>query len=224
MMPALPFYKTVQSVKQANLFVLMMACAVLGILFVAAVASVITWMSVHLIDIQTEWLDTAVTWIIGCITGIGGWFMLPACIVLISGVFQETVIHRVETVFYPDKVREDGPRLWPDVIHDIKFTILSISLNLLILPLYLISIGFVMSVLLNTYLLGREFFESAAGYHLGKPGAGQLGKRNRAVVYIGGLAITLITLIPLINLFVPILATVWMVHAFHGINNKPSPA
>jgi CysZ protein len=219
-----PLFKTLRTIKQANLFFLMIACAILGILFVFFCVSIITWFSVHLIDIKTEWLDTVVTWIIGCLTGIGGWFMLPACIVLISGIFQETVIHRVETVFYPDKVRKEGPKLWPDVVHDIKFTILSVLLNLLILPFYLISIGLVMSILLNTYLLGREFFESAAGYHMGKPVAKQLGKNNWMVVYSGGLIITLITLVPLINLFVPILATVWMVHAFHGIKNKPNPA
>jgi len=224
MMISQPFYKTLQSIKKANLFILMVACAILGILFVVFSVSIITWFSVNLINIETAWLDTAVTWIIGCLTGIGGWFMLPACIVLISGIFQETIIHRVETVFYPDKVRKEGPGLWPDVIHDIKFTIFSILLNLLILPFYLISIGFVMSILLNTYLLGREFFESAAGYHIGKPAAKQLGKRNWMAVYSGGLIITLITLVPLINLFVPILATVWMVHAFHGIKNKPDPA
>ena len=84
----LPFYKTFQSIKQANLFVLMIACAIFGILFVVALASLITWVSVHLIDIKTEWLDTAVTWIIGCITGIGGWFMLPACIVLILSSYS----------------------------------------------------------------------------------------------------------------------------------------
>jgi len=215
-----PFSKTLVSIKKANLFILMLACAVLGILFAVTAVGIITWSSVHLIHIETGWLDTLVAWIIGCVTGIGGWFMLPAFIVLIAGLFQETVIHRVETVFYPDAVRGEEPRLWPDVIHDIKFTIRAILLNILILPFYLVSIGFAMSVLVNTYLLGREFFESAAGYHVGKPAAKKLGRNNRIVVYSGGLVITLMTLVPLLNLFVPILATVWMVHVYHGLNNK----
>lgn len=220
-MVRLPFSQTLSSVKQANLVSLIIACALLGIAFAVAAVSIITWTSAAFIHIETGWLDTAVTWIIGCLTGIAGWFMLPACIVLISGLFQETVIHRVETVFYPGRVRRSGPGLWPDVIHDIKFTIYSIFLNILILPFYLISIGFVMSILLNTHLLGREFFESAAGYHTGKPAARQLGRKNRIEVYIGGLVITLITLVPILNLCVPILATVWMVHVYHGIKSPP---
>ena len=65
--------------------------------------------------------------------------------------------------------------------------------------------------------LGREFFESAAGYHLGKPQARLLISRNRPAVYGGGLVITIMTLMPFINLMVPILAIVWMVHVYHGL-------
>ena len=76
------------------------------------------------------------------------------------------------------------------------------------------------SVVLNSYLLGREFFESVVGYHTGKPEAMILGQRNRKAMYGGGLTITLITLIPVINLFSPILATVWMVHVYHQLKQK----
>ena len=71
--------------------------------------------------------------------------------------------------------------------------------------------------MLNTHLLGREFFESAAGHHHGKPEARQMLKQNRAAVYAGGLVITLLTLTPIVNLFMPLVAVVWMVHLYHWI-------
>jgi CysZ protein len=143
--------------------------------------------------------------------------MLPALVVLIAGMFQERTIDRVERAYYPDEVRKEEPRFWPDVKHDIRFTLWALFLNILVLPLYFIGIGFIVSIALNSYLLGREFFEGAAGYHVGKPEAEKLGQQNKAAVYGGGLVITLMTLLPGVNLFVPIFAIVWMVHVYHGL-------
>ncbi|MDH3393911.1 MAG: EI24 domain-containing protein, partial [Desulfobulbaceae bacterium] len=99
----------------------------------------------------------------------------------------------------------------------LAFTLRALCLNLLILPLYLVGVGFIASIILNSYLLGREFFEAASGYHLGKPQARKQASRYRGTIYGGGLVITLMTLVPMLNLMMPILATVWMVHVYHGL-------
>lgn len=150
--------------------------------------------------------------------------MLPALVVLISGAFLEVTIHRVELAEYPDKIRQTEPHFWPDIVHDIHFTLKAIFLNVLVVPFYFIGIGFFLTVLVNSYLLGREFFESAAGYHLGKAKARELGRRNRKLVYGSGLVITLLSLVPVINLFAPIVAIVWMVHLYHFLSSSPSNA
>ena len=216
----LPFSKTIESIFKTKLLTIMLACAILAIIVVLILVTAITWVSAVLIQIETEWIDTTVGWLIGLITGIGGWFMLPVLTVLIAGMFQETVIHRIEFVYYPDKIRSESPKFWPDIWHDIKLTIWALFLNLIILPFYFLGIGFIVSIILNSYLLGREFFESAAGYHLGKPKAKNLGSQNRFIIFIGGLVITLMALIPVLNLFVPIFAVVWMVHVYHSISKN----
>lgn len=212
-----PLVKTLGAVSRANLFRLMWLCAGIAIIVVLFAVGLITWMTAHFIKIETQWIHTTVNWLAGLLTGVGGWFMLPALIVLIAGMFQETIIHRVETVYYPEAIRSDTPRLWPDMLHDIRFTLWALFLNILVLPFYFMGIGFLISVALNSYLLGREFFESAAGYHLGKPEARALGQRNTLGVLSGGLIITLATLVPVLNVFAPILAIVWMVHVYHGL-------
>ncbi len=217
-----PFIKTLGSFKKANLLSIMIACAVLAIFVVLMAVGGITWLTAHLVSIQTGWLDTLVNWGVGVITGIGGWFMLPVLIILIAGIFQEKTIHRVERIYYPDTVRDKEPQLWPDLIHDIRFTLFALSLNILVLPFYFFGIGFIISIVLNSYLLGREFFESAAGYHVGKPEAKSIGKQNKVSVYGGGLIITLITLVPVLNLFAPIFAIVWMVHVYHALGRTPT--
>jgi len=212
--------KTVHSVTQPRLVVLMFLCAFLAIVVVALLVAAITWLTAGLVTLEHHWLDTTINWLVGIISGIGGWFMLPVLVVLISGAFQEITIHRVELAEYPEKVRTREPGFWTDIVHDIRFTLKAVGLNLLVLPFYFIGIGFVLSVLLNSYLLGREFFEAAAGYHLGKPMARELGRRNRKQVYSSGFVITLLTLLPIANLFVPIIAVVWMVHLYHGLEKS----
>jgi len=215
-----PLLKSIQTLKKASLFGFIVISAVIAVFVVFAAAAGITWLSAELISFETKWIDNLVTGIIGIASGIGGWFMLPALIVLISGMFQEKVIHRVESVYYPRKMRSEQPKFWPDFLHDVKFTLWALLLNILVLPFYFFAAGFFISIALNSYLLGREFFESAAGYHIGKAGAKELGARYKGTVYGGGFAITLMTLVPFLNILVPILAVVWMVHVYHFIQNK----
>jgi len=210
-----PLTKTIISIGKAKLLQLLLASAAIAFLVIIGLMIGVTWISAELIKIEIGWLDTLVGWLVGILTGIGGWFILPALTVLIAGMFQETVIHRVEFIFYPDKVRTESPKFWHDIWHEIKFTGGALLLNIIILPFYLLGIGFIVSIFLNAYLIGRELFESVAGYHLGKPEAQNLWKQNILVIYFGGLIITLLALVPVLNLFIPIFAVVWMVHLYH---------
>lgn len=214
-----PIVKTFDSFSKAKLLSIMLACAGLAVFAVCLLAIGTTAVSVHLTNFETTWLNTLINWGTGILSGIVGWFILPAFMVLFAGVFQEATIHRVEAAFYPDDVRAVAPGFWPDIWHDIKFTMKALLLNILILPLYLFGIGFILSILLNSYLLGHEFFESAAGYHLGKAAAKNLSKEHKLAVYGGGFAIVLMTLVPVLNLFMPIIAIVWMVHVHHKIKS-----
>ncbi len=215
-----PFIKTLRSIFNARLLGLMLLSAILGIIVVILAVVSISWISANMIEIETEWLDTLVSGIISIISGISGWFMLPAVVVLIAGMLQEIAISRVEAESYPQLQRQERPKFWPDALHDIKFVLWALFLNILVLPFHLIVIGFFISVALNSYLTGREFFEMAAGYHIGKPQAHKLMRHNRLAVYIGGFVITLMAAVPLLNLFVPIVAVVWMVHVYHQIGTN----
>ncbi|MFO7760551.1 MAG: EI24 domain-containing protein [Thermodesulfobacteriota bacterium] len=218
----LPWLKTVDSIIRARLLGIMISCALLAGILVFVLAVCLARLTDYLVKVETGWLDSLINWLAGIVAGLGGWFMLPALIVLIAGVFQEKVIDRVEREYYPTEVRQHEPTLWPDFVHDIRFTLKALFLNILVLPFYLLGVGPVFSIALNSYLLGREFFESAAGYHLGKPEARRIEQYYKLPVYSGGLIITLISLVPIVNLFIPILAVVWMVHLYHGLLSRAS--
>ena len=215
-----PFAKTFSSLTKAKLSVIIILCALLALTTVTLIVISITALTVHLTNFDAAWLNKVINASAVIISGVGGWFILPAFMVLFAGLFQEKTINHVEKAFYPESVRAASPGFWPDIMHDIRFTAKALGLNILILPLYLIGIGFLISILLNSYLLGREFFESAAGHHLGKPAARELGNQNKLVVYGGGFVIVLMSLIPFLNIIMPIMATVWMVHVYHDIADK----
>ncbi len=216
----IPFIKTFESLVKARLWGLMAASAALAVIVVTVLIGGVIGLTALLVNVENEIIDTLVNLGAGTAASIIGWFMLPAFVVLISGMFQESVIKKVELIYYPDAVDNNDVKFWMDLKHNIKFTFWALFLNLLVIPFYFVGIGFIISVLLNSYLLGREFFESAAGYHLGKTEAKNLGSKNRMIVYGGGFFITLFTLVPFINLFIPIVATVWMVHLYHHIQKS----
>ncbi|MFZ5798335.1 MAG: hypothetical protein C4563_04000 [Desulfobulbus sp.] len=209
--------KTLHSLARPGMLGLIALCAVLALLVFLALWTGMVWLTADLVVLERSWLDTAINWLVGIVLGFGGWFMLPVLVLLISAAFQEITISRVEQTEYPEAMRAEEPHLWSDLRHDIRFALKALLLNLLILPFYFIGIGFVLSVVLNSYLLGREFFEGAAGYHLGKPGARELGRRHKKLVYGSGLLLTLLTLLPVVNLFAPIIGIVWMVHLYHDL-------
>ncbi len=218
-----PVFRTLQSITRSRLLGIMLLAVAAAVLIVFLSVTGLTALTAGLAGTES-WLGKLLVGGVSVVAGIGGWFLLPVLTILIGGLFQEWVVSRVERSEYPERAWDGAPGFLHNLPHDIRFTLLALFLNLLILPFYLLGIGFVLSVLLNSYLLGREFFENVAGLHIGKPAARQLGRRHRAAVYGGGLVVTLATLTPLLNLFVPILASVWMVHLFHVLDTRGAVA
>lgn len=209
--------KSLNSIGEAGLGRYVMGSVLFGVGIIALMVIGISYWADQWIEIEKTTIDNVVTVLIGAATGVAGWFMLPAFSALFVGLFVENIIHRVELRYYPEEMRERAPGFWPDFWHDIRFTIKALLLNILVLPLYAFGIGFFISVVLNSYLIGREFFEAAAGYHLGKDRARDLIGSYPVEVYGGGFILTLLTLIPLVNFFVPLLSVVYMVHTYHRL-------
>ena len=124
-----PLVKTFTSLKKANLFGLMFACALLALILVLGAVGSVTWTAGRFVTIERGWLDTLFNWTVGVITGIGGWFMLPAMTVLISTLFQETAIQRVECAYYPDAAHREVLKFCPEFRHDLRFTGWAVCLN-----------------------------------------------------------------------------------------------
>lgn len=159
------------------------------------------------------WLDTALS----ILTGIGVIFVLGFLVApvtaIIAGLLQDDIAEVVERGDYPADPPGRALPMAQAVPQAIKFTGIVILGNLLALFLLLVpGVNLVAFLLVNGYLLGREFFEFAAMRFRSPEEAKAFRRTHRGTVFLAGLAIAGFLAIPLLNLLTPIFATVMMVH------------
>ncbi|GGF01956.1 sulfate transporter family protein [Stappia taiwanensis] len=159
------------------------------------------------------WLDTALS----ILTGIGVIFVLGFLVApvtaIIAGLLQDDIAEVVERGDYPADPPGRALPMAQAVPQAIKFTGIVILGNLLALFLLLVpGVNLVAFLLVNGYLLGREFFEFAAMRFRSPEEAKAFRRAHRGTVFLAGLAIAGFLAIPLLNLLTPIFATVMMVH------------
>ncbi len=146
-------------------------------------------------------------------------FLFPAVVTLVAGALLEYVARAVEARHYPDLPAPRDQPISEIVIYIVKFTGLIIVVNLIALPFYLVPLlGWALFWTVNGYLLGREYFELAAMRRLTVPQTRTLRKANAMRVFAAGLIIAVLMTVPFVNLLMPVIATAFMVHIFHGVN------
>ena len=113
---------------------------------------------------------TGLAWLDGTLAVLGSlgavvlaWLLFPIVIVVSLGLFADEVIEAVERRYYPDLPPPAGMGLAQSTWGAIRFAMVALALNLLVLPLYLLpGANVVLYLALNGYLLGREYFEQVA--------------------------------------------------------------
>lgn len=91
--------------------------------------------------------------------------------------------------------------------------------DLLLLPagVFLPGAGQILTIMVNGFLLGREYFELAALRHISRNAAEALRKRNAARIFGGGLIISVLTAVPFADLFAPLFGAALMVHLYQRV-------
>lgn len=158
---------------------------------------------------------------IGIFTVMIGWFLLPTLLPAIASFFQERIADTIEKREYPEymppAVQHPVAR---EIWEDVKFTLLLIGLNILILPTIFTLMWPLAYFLLNSYLIGREFFETAAARHIGKQAAKALRRRHRLSTLLAGGLIVGLSLTPLLFLLAPFIGVALSVHLFHSMERR----
>ena len=85
--------------------------------------------------------------------------------------------------------------------------------NAFALPLVLfVGFGFVIFLVANAYLLGREYFQLVALRHRDEETVRRLRSRHSGTIFAAGLIIAAFVAVPVVNLLAPLFATAFMVH------------
>ncbi len=152
-------------------------------------------------------------------------FFFPTVASLFVGLFLDDIAEAVERRYYPDRPPGRMLPFGPAMLYSLRFALLVVVLNLLVLPLYIITLwfppfSFLLFYGLNGYVLGREYFELAAMRHLPVSAARTLRKSMRGRIFLGGVAISFLLTLPVVNLLVPLLATAAMVHVFQDVKGS----
>lgn len=156
---------------------------------------------------------------------VAAFLFFPAIATLIGSLFLDQVAAAVEARHYPaDPVGTNPPAMEAFKL-SLRFTILTLALNLLALPIYLIGfllppLNIVVFYALNGYLLSREYFELVSSRHLPPAAMHRLRRAGSGRLWLAGAVIAFLLTVPLVNFVAPLLATAAMVHIFKSLQAR----
>lgn len=167
---------------------------------------------------QGGWLS----WLGGLLGGVGAalltfYFFLPLATV-IALLFADPIANAVEHRFYPGLPPADPAPLteqvWDGLALGMRVLFWQAAMLLLLLtPLAPVAVplGWVVAA----WAVGRGLFVAVAMRRMDRASAGRLYEQRRGAVLAQGGLISAGSLVPVLNLFVPVLGTAAMVHVLH---------
>jgi CysZ protein len=164
-----------------------------------------------------------VNWLIDLLGVVGvlllSWLLFPAVVTMITGFFLDRVASAVEALHFPGHGPPRRQAIRQIVMSGVRLMLITIVLNLLALPVYLLLPGLNIFVFLalNGYLLGREYFEIVALRRLEVDDVKMARRHFSGRIFCGGVMIAGLFALPLINLIAPVIATAFMVHVFEKL-------
>ncbi|MEY3633675.1 MAG: hypothetical protein RLZZ61_85 [Pseudomonadota bacterium] len=174
-----------------------------------ALQALFSWLSVNSTGFWSGLLSAA-------IVTFSGILLFRVVAIAMTWVFADDIIDAVEDRHYPNHAAfGKRPSLGAAVQMGIKSIARVVGYNLLALPVYVLllftGVGTAIAFLLiNALLLGRDLEDMLIARHGAK---GTMSKLSRVMLGLFG---TAGMMVPLVNLFVPVLATAMAVHLVHS--------
>lgn len=172
------------------------------------------------------WLDSAIDLLGGLGVVFVAWLLFPVAATAIVGFYLEDVADAVDRRHYPQLPEARRQSVGEAIRSTVSFALVAIGLNLLLLPFYALLFFFPPAYFLlffgvNGYLIGREYFEVVAFRRMHPTSAKALRRAHLGRVFVAGALIAFLLTIPIVNLVVPVVATMFMVHLFNSLPQTP---
>ena len=193
----------------------------LSVALFAALVLGATWLLDGIALFGIGWLDWIVETLGGAAALIVAILLFPGIALVIVSLFLEPIARAVEARHYPGRAPGRKQSVAEILVNMSQLVLISVVLNLLALPLYLIPVlNLFVFYFLNGYLLGREYFELVAFRRLGVEEARELRRQRKGRIFIGGVVITVLLSIPIVNWMMPVVAVAFMAHEFEGVGGR----
>jgi CysZ protein len=151
-------------------------------------------------------------------------FLLGASVAaFFASFFLDEIAAEIEARYYPADPRASGAS---SALHPgIRLALLLVGIDLVLLPadVGVPGIGEIATIIINGWLLGREYFELVALRHISRGAVDALRRRHRSGLFAAGIIISLATLVPIVNLLAPLFGAAFMVHMFKRYVHEDRP-
>ena len=196
----------------------------LGLLWYGLTAGLGAIVGAHPLSADYPIVDSVLVFVAGAGLFVGLLYVLPAVSALVAGFFLDDAAAIVERADFPGQPAGRALSLPRSVGVGFRFAALSLAVNLLALTLLFVpGVNLVSLFAANTYLLGREYFEMAAGRFRPMADAAELRREHRGTVLLAGAAMAGLMLVPILNLATPIFGIALMVHLHKRIAARLRP-
>ena len=145
------------------------------------------------------------------------YLFVPAAL-LVATFYIDRVADAVDRRFYPGLPRPQGAPLavqaWDGAVLGLQ--VLAWQLVALVLLVTLPGVGLLLGWFVTGWAIGRGLFVAVAMRRMGRAEALRLYDGLRLTVLVQGAALAAASLVPVVNLFVPVLGTAAMVHVLNA--------
>ena len=149
-------------------------------------------------------------------------YVLPPVSALVAGFFLDDAAEIVERTDFPGEPPGRALPAGRALLYGIRFAGLALLVNLAALTLFFVPVVNVVAFFAaNAYLLGREYFEMAAGRFRPLPEAADMRREHRATVLFAGAMVAGLVLVPVLNLLTPLFGIALMVHVHKRLARDP---
>jgi CysZ protein len=184
----------------------------LAILLLIALGGALQWLLQFLLPLAHPY-DYIAAILLGVLTLVVVFFAMAPVTSLMAAIFLDDVAEEVERSKFPADAPGKPLSVPRSMALSVKFFGIVLLVNLIAILLWFVIPVFNVAVffIANAYLLSREFFELAAMRFRTPEEARRLRRQHAAPVFISGLFIAAIVLVPVLNLITPVFATAFMV-------------
>lgn len=184
----------------------------LAILLIIALGGTLQWLLRLLLPLAHPY-DYIAAILLGALTLVVAFFAMAPVTSLMAAIFLDDVADEVERTKFPADAPGKPLSIPRSLLLSTKFFGVVLSVNLFaillwfVIPVLNVGVFFVA----NAYLLSREFFEMAAMRFRSPEEARGLRQQNSVAVFISGMVIAAVVMVPVLNLITPVFATAFMV-------------